>query len=64
MIVSLATFALIETTMKKSGDAAARVEAAQRGRVAMDIITRQLRSQVCITSNSAATTAWDSASCK
>jgi prepilin-type N-terminal cleavage/methylation domain-containing protein len=54
MIVSLATFALIETTMKKSGDAAARVEAAQRGRVAMDVITRQLRSQVCITSNSAA----------
>lgn len=54
MIVSLATFTLIETTMKKSGDAAARVEAAQRGRIAMDIITRQLRSQVCITTNSAA----------
>jgi prepilin-type N-terminal cleavage/methylation domain-containing protein len=51
MIVSLAAFALVETTMKKSADAAARVNATQRGRLAMDTITRQLRSQVCIATN-------------
>jgi prepilin-type N-terminal cleavage/methylation domain-containing protein len=47
MIVSLATFALIEIVMKRSGEVAARVDSVQRGRTAMDQITRQLRSQVC-----------------
>ena len=47
LIVSLATFSLIEVVMKRSGDIGARVETTQRGRTAMDLITRQLRSQVC-----------------
>jgi prepilin-type N-terminal cleavage/methylation domain-containing protein len=47
IIVSLATFALIEVVMKRSGEVAARVDTVQRGRTTMDQITRQLRSQVC-----------------
>ena len=48
VIISLATFALIETVMRRAGDISARVDSTQRGRSAMDFITRQLRSQVCV----------------
>ncbi len=48
MIVSLACFALIEVTMRRSSDISARVDTTQRGRGAMDTITRQIRSQVCV----------------
>jgi type II secretory pathway component PulJ len=48
MIVSLATFSLIEVVMKRSGDTAARVTSSQQGRMAMDTVVRQLRSQVCL----------------
>ena len=48
MIVSLATFALIDTTMSRSAETTGRVDAVQRGRGAMDTISRQLRSQVCV----------------
>ena len=34
--------------MRRSGEVAARVDAVQRGRTAMDTMTRQLRSQVCL----------------
>ena len=34
--------------MGRSGEVAARVDAVQRGRSAMDEMTRQLRSQVCL----------------
>jgi prepilin-type N-terminal cleavage/methylation domain-containing protein len=47
MIVSLATFSLIEVVMKRSGEVGARVESTASARTAMDQITRQLRSQVC-----------------
>ncbi len=47
MIVSLATFTLIEIVMKRSGEVGARVETTATARTAMDQITRQLRSQVC-----------------
>ncbi len=47
MIVSLATFALVETVMKRSGEVGARVETTATARTAMDQLTRQLRSQVC-----------------
>jgi len=47
MIVSLATFSLIEIVMKRSGEVGARVETTATARTAMDQITRQLRSQVC-----------------
>lgn len=50
MVISLATFTLIEVTMRRAGDVAGRVEASQKGRAAMDYMTRQLRSQVCLTS--------------
>ena len=55
MIISLAVFALVETVMRRAGDVGARVESTQRARIAMDFITRQLRSQVCVLSTSPAT---------
>jgi prepilin-type N-terminal cleavage/methylation domain-containing protein len=47
MILSLATFSLIDVVMKRSGEVSARVDTVQRGRTAMDQLTRALRSQVC-----------------
>jgi hypothetical protein len=44
---TLAIFALLDTSVKQSNAVAGRVNATQRGRLAMDTITRQLRSQVC-----------------
>lgn len=49
MTVSMAAFALVEFVMKRSGETEQRVEATQRGRIALETITRQLRSQVCLT---------------
>jgi type II secretory pathway component PulJ len=54
MIVSLATFSLIEFVMKRAGEVDQRVDATQRGRAIMDTITRELRSQVCLNVNTAA----------
>lgn len=51
MIVSLACFSLIEFTMRRAGEIQGRVEASQKGRAAMDTITRQMRSQVCLSSS-------------
>jgi hypothetical protein len=48
MIVSLAAFALVEAVMKRTGETTSRVETTQRARQAMDNITRDLRSQVCV----------------
>jgi hypothetical protein len=48
MVVLLAGFALLEFVMKRSMETEQRVEATQRGRIGMDVITRQLRSQVCL----------------
>jgi prepilin-type N-terminal cleavage/methylation domain-containing protein len=50
LVISLASFTLIEVTMRRAGDVAGRVEASQKGRAAMDFMTRQLRSQVCLSS--------------
>jgi type II secretory pathway component PulJ len=47
LTVSLATFSLIDFVMRRSGEIATRVETVQRGRTAMDQVTRLLRSQVC-----------------
>lgn len=49
-VVMLAGFTLLEVTMKRADEVEQRVEATQRGRMAMDTITRQLRSQVCLSS--------------
>jgi type II secretory pathway pseudopilin PulG len=48
MIVALAAFGLLDTAIKRTGETQARVEATQRGRQALDQMTRQMRSQVCL----------------
>jgi hypothetical protein len=48
IIVSLAAFSLIEVVMKRTGEVGARVETTQRARGALDDMTRELRSQVCV----------------
>lgn len=48
LVLSLATFALVDVTIRRTGEITARVDGVQRGRVAMDLISRQLRSQVCL----------------
>ena len=53
MVVLLAGFSLLEFVMKRSLEAEQRVEATQRGRIGMDLITRELRSQVCLDANTA-----------
>lgn len=47
MVVSLATFSLIDFVMRRNGDISTRVDTVQRARTAMDQVTRVLRSQVC-----------------
>jgi len=49
-IIMLAAFALLDTAIRRTGETQARVEATQRGRQAPDVITRELRSQVCLPS--------------
>ena len=48
MIVLIAAFMVLDRTISASGQVADRSEALQRGRQAMELITRQLRSQVCV----------------
>ena len=48
LIVAFAALTLVEVTMRKTDDTQNRVSSVQRGRMAMDTITRQLRSQVCL----------------
>jgi Tfp pilus assembly protein PilV len=48
MATILAAFTLIDTTTTKSAQVTARTDASQRGRIALDAMTRQLRSQVCV----------------
>jgi type II secretory pathway pseudopilin PulG len=51
MIVLLATFGLLDRSIATGNEIAMREETLQRGRQAMELITRQLRSQVCIGQN-------------
>lgn len=46
-VVLLATFSLLDTSVVLTGKTQSRVDATQRGRLAMETITTQLRSQVC-----------------
>jgi prepilin-type N-terminal cleavage/methylation domain-containing protein len=48
LIVAAAAMTLLEVTMRKTDETQNRVASVQRGRMAMDTITRQLRSQVCL----------------
>ena len=54
MITLLAVFAVLDTSVKQSSGVAGRVNATQRARLAMDAITRQVRSQICINSTTPA----------
>jgi prepilin-type N-terminal cleavage/methylation domain-containing protein len=46
-VVMLATFMMLDSSVTLTGKTQKRVDATQRGRLAMDLITRQLRSQAC-----------------
>ena len=51
LVVLLAAFALLDSTIQLTSRTQGRVEAVARGRQAMDVITRQLRSQVCVSAS-------------
>jgi prepilin-type N-terminal cleavage/methylation domain-containing protein len=46
-IVTLAAFTMLDRSVQLTGKTTARVDSTQRGRVALETITRHLRSQVC-----------------
>ena len=48
MITLLMVLAVLDTSVKQSNAVAGRVNATQRARLALDRVTRQLRSQICI----------------
>jgi prepilin-type N-terminal cleavage/methylation domain-containing protein len=48
VIVLLGAFGVLDTVMSRTVETQARVEATQRARQALDVMTRQLRSQVCL----------------
>jgi prepilin-type N-terminal cleavage/methylation domain-containing protein len=60
MIILLAAFMLLDRSFSASGQIADRSEALQRGRQAMELITRQLRSQVCVGDTTPIVSATDS----
>jgi hypothetical protein len=47
-VVIAGTLGLLESTVRLSGGVMAKTDAMQRGRLAMDRVTQQLRSQVCL----------------
>jgi prepilin-type N-terminal cleavage/methylation domain-containing protein len=47
-IVMLASFALLDSSVVLTGKVTERVDRTQRGRLAMELIARELRSQVCV----------------
>jgi Tfp pilus assembly protein PilW len=55
MIVSLAAFSLVDVTIRRTGTSTSRITATQQGRLGMDGITREVRSQVCVIDSSDAT---------
>lgn len=53
-VVLAATLGLLDSTLRLSGGVMAKTDAMQRGRLAMDRVTQQLRSQVCLDLTTAA----------
>jgi prepilin-type N-terminal cleavage/methylation domain-containing protein len=53
-VVLLATFSMLDTSVKLTGKVTDRVDRTQRARLAMELITRKLRSQVCPSAGQAA----------
>lgn len=47
MLVALAVLGVLDFTTRRAAEISGRVEATQQGRLAMDSIVRELRSQVC-----------------
>lgn len=47
MVVIVTAFTLMDVTLRRTGDVVSRVDASQRGRLAMEQVTQTLRSQVC-----------------
>jgi Tfp pilus assembly protein PilW len=62
MLVLVGTFTLVRTTMDVSAGVVRRTDAMQRGRLAMDRVTRVLRSQVCLDASTPAVVAGTDAS--
>ena len=48
MVVLLAMFALLDSTVRMNTNAMTKTDSMQRGRLAMDVLTQELRSQVCL----------------
>jgi prepilin-type N-terminal cleavage/methylation domain-containing protein len=48
-IIVTAAFTLLDVVMRRAGQVDQRVDTAQRGRMLMDVMTRELRSQICQT---------------
>jgi hypothetical protein len=48
MIVMFAMFSLLDNTVRMNTNAMAKTDAMQRGRIALDVMTQELRSQVCL----------------
>ena len=48
MVVLLAMFAMLDSTVRMNTGVMSRTDSMQRGRVAMDVLTQELRSQVCL----------------
>ena len=53
MGILLIAFHLLDRSLGLTREVSDRVDAVQRGRLAMDTMTRQLRSQVCLGANAA-----------
>ena len=53
-IVLSGALGLLESTVRLGGGTMSKTDAMQRGRLAMDVVTRQLRSQVCAVAGSPA----------
>jgi type II secretory pathway pseudopilin PulG len=51
MIVATAALTILNVTLKRVGEVEQRVDSTQRGRMLMDTLTRQLRSQICMTTD-------------
>jgi prepilin-type N-terminal cleavage/methylation domain-containing protein len=57
LVVLAATFGLLESTLRLNAGVMAKTDAMQRGRLAMDVMTQQIRSQVCLDSETPAVVA-------
>lgn len=56
LIVILGGMTILDSTLRISRTTQGRVDSAQRGRIAMETITRELRSQVCLSATAPALT--------